>query len=145
MATDLVQNPWPRPAVSMAVFRGEEVLLVKRGAPPAAGLWSLPGGKVEPGELVRDAAWREVCEETGVTAHLTGLVDVTDILHQDDGCLRVHYVLSVFCGSWIAGEPMAGSDAAEARFVALTEIGGLAMTPGAAGIIAKAHALVLET
>lgn len=103
----------PVAAVGVICLRGDEVLLVRRGRPPRLGEWSLPGGRVEPGETVRDAALRELREETGVEAELGPLVDVVDGLFPEDGR---HYVLIDFAARWTAGEPVAGDDAAEARF-----------------------------
>ena len=71
---------WPKCAASIAVFRGNEVLLVERAKPPRAGLWSLPGGHIEPGETASAAAAREVLEETGIAATIAGLLDVQDVL-----------------------------------------------------------------
>jgi ADP-ribose pyrophosphatase YjhB (NUDIX family) len=80
-------------------------------------LWSLPGGHIEPGETASAAAVREVREETGVEAELAGLVDVHDvILRRDDGALLAHYLIAVYCGRWLAGEPMPGGDEIAARF-----------------------------
>ncbi len=103
----------PVAAVGVICLRGDEVLLIRRGRPPRLGEWSLPGGRVEPGETVRDAALRELREETGVEAELGPLVDVVDGLFAEDGR---HYVLIDFVARWTAGEPVAGDDAAEARF-----------------------------
>lgn len=134
---------WPRVAASIAVFRDGHVLLVERGKGPRRGVWSLPGGHIEPGETARAAALRELGEETGVSADLVGLVDVHDvILRRDDGALAAHYLLSVFCGRWTAGEPVAATDVVAARFVPVGDIGRLTLTPGAAELIARAHALV---
>lgn len=133
---------WPRPAASAAIFRGDQVLMVRRGAPPRAGLWSLPGGKVEPGERVAEAALREVLEETGITAEIAGLVDVHDVIVRDAaGALTAHYVLSVFYGRWLDGEPAAASDAADARFVPVQGVARLTTTSGAGGFIARAAVL----
>jgi 8-oxo-dGTP diphosphatase len=104
----------PVPAVGVVCLRGDEVLLIRRGAPPRLGEWSLPGGRIEPGEAVRDAALRELREETGVEGRLIGLLDVVDGLFPDAGR---HYVLIDFLAEWISGEPIAGDDAAEAAFV----------------------------
>ena len=74
-----------RPIVGVGVvaFREDDVLLIQRGKPPHAGRWSLPGGAQELGEPVRDAALREVREETGVEVRLTGLVDTVDSIQTD--------------------------------------------------------------
>jgi len=139
---DLQTKPashWPRPAASAAIFRDGQVLLVERSAPPRPGVWSLPGGKVEPGERAIEAARREVMEETGITAEIDGLVDIHDVIvHDAGGTLTAHYVLSVFHGRWIAGEPVAASDAAAAAFYDLAAIDALKTTPGARDIIRRA-------
>ena len=130
----------PRPAASIAVFRGADVLLVERGKPPVAGLWSLPGGHIETGEKARDAALRELAEETGVTAEIADVTAVHDVIVRDKGgMVTVHYVLSVFYGRWVAGEPVAATDCRDARFVALDDLKGYALTPGAEHIIRTAY------
>lgn len=106
--------PPPVPAVGVVCLRGEEVLLIRRGASPRRGEWSLPGGRIEPGEGVRAAALRELREETGVEARLIGLIDVVDGIFPDAGR---HYVLIDFVAEWISGEPVAGDDAVDAAFV----------------------------
>lgn len=114
--TDSVMRPVP--AVGVICLRGDEVLLIRRGTPPRIGEWSLPGGRIESGERAADAALRELREETGVEARLTGLVDVVDGLFPD---LGLHYVLIDFAAEWLAGEPVAGDDADEARFIPIAE------------------------
>jgi len=106
----------PIPAVGVVCLRGDEVLLIRRGRPPRAGQWSLPGGRIEPGERALDAALRELAEETGVQAEILGLIDVVDGLFPDH-----HYVLIDYAARWLSGEPVAGDDAAEAAFVPLDE------------------------
>lgn len=139
----LARPDWPRPAASIAVFRGASVLIVERGKGPVRGVWSLPGGHIEPGETAREAALRELAEETGVEADLAGLVDVHDVLiRSSEGTLSAHYVLCVFAGRWRAGEPSPGSDSAAARFVPLAELDGYNLTSGARTLIDKARTLV---
>lgn len=111
--------PSPVPAVGVVCLRGDEVLLIRRGTPPRQGEWSLPGGRIEPGERAVDAALRELREETGVEAEITGLIDVIDGLFPEAGR---HYVLIDYAARWISGEPVAGDDAMEARFVALDQV-----------------------
>jgi 8-oxo-dGTP diphosphatase len=108
----------PQAAVGVVCVKDGQVLLIRRGTPPMTGEWSLPGGRVEPGEPVRVAALRELFEETGVTADLAGLIDVVDaIVKTRDGTLVTrHFVLSDFAAVWTGGEPVAGDDAADARF-----------------------------
>lgn len=114
--------PAPVPAVGVVCLRGDSVLLIRRGTPPRQGEWSLPGGRIEPGERAMDAALRELHEETGVEAELTGLIDVVDGLFPEAGR---HYVLIDYAARWLSGEPVAGDDAAEARFVPLDAVDAL--------------------
>ena len=111
--------PAPVPAVGVVCLRGDSVLLIRRGTPPRQGEWSLPGGRIEPGERAVDAALRELGEETGIQAEITGLIDVVDGLFPEAGR---HYVLIDYAARWVSGEPVAGDDALEARFVALDEV-----------------------
>ncbi|MBW3558900.1 MAG: NUDIX hydrolase [Proteobacteria bacterium] len=101
----------PVAAAGVVCLRGTEVLLIRRGTPPRLGEWSLPGGRIEPGERAVDAALRELEEETGVQAEITGLLDVIDGLFPGR-----HYLLVDYAARWVSGEPRAGDDAADARF-----------------------------
>lgn len=130
MTSAIVSAPMtsaPVPAVGVVCFRkgasgGDEVLLIRRGKPPRMGQWSLPGGRIEPGERAIDAAIRELAEETGVEAEIVGLIDVVDgIFPQAD----LHYVLIDYAAVWTAGEPVAGDDAMEAGFYPLAAIDAL--------------------
>lgn len=107
--------------VGAVVFRGDEVLVIKRGKPPFEGCWSIPGGRLEHGERVVDAVTREVREETGLEIRIIGLLDVFDALPAASGDERdgfaVHTVIIDYVAEWISGEPVAGDDAASAEFV----------------------------
>ncbi|CAN5177807.1 NUDIX hydrolase [soil metagenome] len=128
----------PVPAVGVVCLRGDEVLLIRRGTPPRLGEWSLPGGRIEPGERAVDAALRELREETGVEAEIVGLIDVVDGLFADQG---YHYVLIDYAGRWIRGEPVAGDDASEAAFVSLKALRGLGLWSETIRVIHAAVAL----
>lgn len=104
----------PVPAVGVVCLKGDEVLLIRRGTPPRMGEWSLPGGRIEPGERAVDAALRELVEETGVEARILGLIDVVDGIFPEAGR---HYVLIDYVAEWTGGEAVAGDDAAEAVFM----------------------------
>lgn len=134
----------PVPAVGVVCLRGDEVLLIRRGTPPLKGEWSLPGGRIEPGETARGAALRELSEETGVVAEITGLIDVVDaVFHaRTDGALTRHYVLVDYAARWISGEPVAGDDAAEARFFAPEAIASLDLWDETARVIQQARLAV---
>ena len=106
----------PIPAVGVVCLRGDEVLLIRRGKPPRLGEWSLPGGRIEPGERAIDAALRELGEETGVEARILGLIDVVDGIFADAG---KHYVLIDYVAEWTAGEPVAGDDASDVVFMSV--------------------------
>ncbi|HEY3813999.1 MAG TPA: NUDIX hydrolase [Caulobacteraceae bacterium] len=114
----------PVAAVGVVCLRGAEVLLIRRGTPPRVGEWSLPGGRLEWGERTADAALRELREETGIEAELAGLIDVVDGLFPAEGPDDVarHYVLIDYAARWVAGEPRAGDDAAEAAFHPLAKL-----------------------
>ncbi len=138
----LTRPGWPRPAASAAIFRDGRVLIAERGKGAMAGVWSLPGGHIEPGERAMAAALREVKEETGVEAELLGLADVHDVLiRNESGELTGHYVIAVYFGRWLGGEPVAGEESRDARFVPIDQLESFTMTPGAQAIIARARAL----
>ncbi len=134
---------FPKLGASACVWRQGRVLIVQRGKPPLVGIWSLPGGAVEPGETTMAAAARELAEETGVTASLTRLVDLVDIIrHGADGALAFHYTVACYTGRWISGEPVAATDALNARFAEVSELDALKMTEGTPAIIRRALALL---
>jgi len=120
----------PLTGVGVIVVRGEEVLVVRRGAEPSTGLWSIPGGLVELGERVRDAAGREVREETGIDVELLDLVGVFDnIVRDEEGRVRYHYVLVDFMARPLAGVLQPSSDITDARWVKKSSLAGYELTP----------------
>lgn len=134
----------PRPvlAVSICVFRGAEVLMVERGRPPGVGLWSPVGGRVEWGETLAEAAAREVAEETGVRCRIVGLSHLREIVPPKGATPGFHAVLAVHAARWIEGEPVAGDDAADARFVPLDALDALPLVEGVVPHILRARELV---
>lgn len=131
----------PIVGVGIVCLRGGEVLLVRRSKPPREGGWSLPGGRQKPGETVRRCALRELAEETGVEAKIGALLDVVDSITRDDvGGLHYHYTLVEFRADWISGEARAGGDAADARWFAAAELGGLDLWDETRRIVALAFA-----
>lgn len=116
---------------SAAIFDSAgRVLLVKRGKPPLAGLWSLPGGHIEPGEPSRETARREVAEETGLGAEIVGFLTTFDVpLRDADGRQIAVMPLDVYFGRVVGcPAPIAAGDAASARFVALDALAAYPLT-----------------
>ncbi len=123
-------------AAGVVCFRGGEVLLIRRGTPPRVGEWSMPGGRLEPGEDPADAALRELKEETGVDARLLGLIEIVDTVMGDPPRL---YLLHDYAAVWLAGEPVGADDAQEAAFVPLAEAIERVSWSETARIIEEAH------
>src|SRR5919107_68340 len=117
-------SPLPVPAVIAVVIHEDRALLVRRANPPDAGLWGFPGGKIEFGETVREAATRELLEETGVRAEAQDIITTLDILVRDpsSGAMQQHFILIAVHCRWISGEPVAGDDALEAGWFAIAEL-----------------------
>jgi 8-oxo-dGTP diphosphatase len=129
-----------RAAASACLFRDGSVLLVERGKAPNAGAWSLPGGSVEPGERSAEAARREVAEETGLACAIAGFAGMDDVILRDTcGAVTHHFVIAVFWGHAGAGEPIAASDARDARFVTPAELATIPLTGGMRALIALAR------
>jgi|SRR5580658_8772805 8-oxo-dGTP diphosphatase len=126
----------PLVGVGTIIIEQDRVMLVKRANPPLAGEWSIPGGALEMGETLRQAATREALEETGLVVEVGELLGVYDrILRDDDGRTRYHYVLIDFLCRRIAGEPEAAGDAAEARWFTRGEIPQLSLAPDTMDVI----------
>ena len=126
------------PAVSVAVIRARTVLLVRRARAPSQGLYAYPGGKVEPGETLAEAAARELHEETGLEA--TGYRPLRDIHIDGSGENHaVDYLLTVFGAAYAGGEPVASDDAETAAFYTLSE---MARMPLAGDVFSVAEELL---
>lgn len=127
-------------AVGAIVFDAlGRVLLVRRGRPPARGTWTLPGGRVEPGETLEQAVAREVAEETGLT--------VTRSVHAETFRLRAEgyaFDIEEMVCEVAEGTPRAGDDAREARWVHEAELGALGVTDEVRGVLARAARSALQ-
>ncbi len=109
--------------VGVVCLKDDQVLLVKRAKPPITRQWSIPGGGQELGETTREAALRELKEETGVDAELIGLIDVIDTVSEDEeGRIQFHYTLVDFAAIWTSGEPVADDDVSDAQWVLLSDL-----------------------
>jgi ADP-ribose pyrophosphatase len=121
---------WPRAGVGAVVVRNGQILLVKRAKPPSAECWALPGGSVELGESLAQAAEREVLEETGVVVRAGPVVHAFDVIDRaPDGAVRHHFVVVDLVADYVSGEPRAASDALAARWVPLAEVRGSEVSP----------------
>lgn len=112
----------PHVGVGVLLVRDETLLLVKRKYNPDAGMWSIPGGHLDLGEEVEDAAIREAEEETGFRTRVTELAGIIDkIMYDEQGDIKYHYVLINYFVEQIEGDPnqapVPDDDALEARFV----------------------------
>lgn len=115
----------PELAIGAVVVKDDALLMVRRGGEPGKDLWSLPGGRVERGEYISDALAREVKEETGVDVRAGELIGIFEIVGNDH-----HYVVLDFAAEPSSQvSPVAGGDAAEARWVPLKDVAALECTP----------------
>ncbi|MCY4594593.1 MAG: NUDIX hydrolase [Bryobacterales bacterium] len=125
--------------VGGVLFDGGRVLLVKRGAHPAKGYWSIPGGKLAAGETLAEGVEREMLEETGLRVRARALVEVYERLPGPGaGRAADHYVVLDYLCEAKGGLLRAGDDAAAVGWFALKELDALHLTPGAAPVIEKA-------
>ncbi len=135
----------PIVGVSVLVFKDKEILLVRRAHEPRQGHWSLPGGVVELGETIRDAAVREIREECHIEIEPQRVLDVLDRIFRDaDGRVQYHYVLIALLACYKSGELRADSDSAAAAWVKLSELSHYGLLLDQRELIQRA-ALVLIT
>jgi len=126
----------PLVGVGAIIIENDRVLLVKRGHPPLAGEWSIPGGVLEVGETLREAAVREAMEETGLEVGPSELLGVYDrVLRDADERTLYHYVLIDFLCRRISGEAHASGDADEVRWFSQAETSDLSLAKDTAEVI----------
>jgi ADP-ribose pyrophosphatase YjhB (NUDIX family) len=142
MSSDRVYPARPILAASVAVLREGRILLAAREKPPSEGLFSLPGGVVEVGETLSEAALRELREEVGVEAELIGLIAPVEFIERDaQGHIKHHVVIAAHAARWVSGEPQTGPEAKEIRWVTERDIIDLPMTQGLQPILERAFRL----
>ncbi len=125
--------------VGVVVCKDDAVLLIQRGNPPGRGDWGLPGGAVELGETLRDAARREIREECGIEIALGELLDTFEVLQRDDaGRVQYHYVVIDFAAAYVSGDLRAASDVLDARWVAPRDLDAYVMPAKTREVIIKA-------
>ena len=133
----------PLVGVGAIIIENTRVVLVKRAHPPLLAEWSIPGGVLEVGELVREAAVREAREETGLTVEPLELLGVYDrVLRNREQRVQYHYVLIDFLCRRVAGDLVAASDAAEVRWFAQDELAELRLAPDTLEVIQRGFAKV---
>ncbi|MGE4483240.1 NUDIX hydrolase [Acidocella sp.] len=121
----------PIPAAIAVVFRGADVLLVRRANPPDAGRWGFPGGKIERGETIMRAAERELFEETSITGKARHVLTAVDAFERSSaGAVLHHFVLIAVVCEFVSGVPYAADDVTEARWFSMHElaVGDLALS-----------------
>jgi 8-oxo-dGTP diphosphatase len=133
----------PLVGVGCIIIEDSRVILVKRAHPPLQAEWSIPGGVLEVGELVREAAVREAREETGLTVEAGELLGVYDrVLRNPEKRVQYHYVLIDFLCRRVAGDLAAASDAAEVRWFTQDELTGMKLAEDTMDVIRKGFAKV---
>ena len=121
-----------RPIVSIhvVIIKENTVLLVKRAHPPSQGRWSIPGGVIELGESVNEAARREILEECGIKIKIIRILNIGDnIIRDEEGLVQFHYVLIFLLANYVSGRIHPGSDAAEILWGTYEELNSLDMHP----------------
>ncbi len=130
-------------AASTAVFRDGRVLLGLRKNPPAAEVFSLPGGVVEIGETLEEAALRELLEETGVRASIIGFAGHTQVIDRDEaGKVRRHFVVATFVAHWVSGEGEPTAEAPQLIWADPQHLGDLPVTPNLQNILSLAWSVL---
>ena len=131
----------PLVGVGAIIIENSRVVLIRRAHPPLQAEWSIPGGVLEVGELVREAAIREAREETGLTVEPSELLGVYDrVLRNAEQRVQYHYVLIDFLCRRVAGDIAAASDAAEVRWFTREELPALNLAEDTLDVIANGFA-----
>lgn len=129
----------PLVGVGAVIIQHGRVLVVRRATEPLKGQWSIPGGAVEVGETLRQAAAREAREETGLIVEAGEVLEVLDSIHRDaEGRAQYHYVLIDFLCLPVSGELRAASDVSEVQWVGVEELTSLGVAAMAQRVIRKA-------
>ena len=131
----------PEICVGAVVVDDDRLLMIRRGHGAAAGEWSIPGGRVERGELMVEALVREVFEETGLNIVVDEYMGYVERISDD-----AHFVIHDFHATAFETEPViAGDDATEATWVDLSEVADLNLVEGLAEFLADHHVIPLFT
>lgn len=119
----------PIVAVGVIILEGDRIVLIRRDKQPSKGLWTFPGGAVELGEPLQDAARREAWEETGLQVEIGDVATVIDpIVRDETGRIRYHYVIVDYMARPTGGTLQPGTDVSDACWASLSDLDGLDMT-----------------
>jgi 8-oxo-dGTP diphosphatase len=130
-------------AASVGVYREGRVLIAERLMEPAKGLFTFPGGRVELGETLAEAAIRELMEEVGVEARIAGFIEhVETVIRSPDGEVAFHAVVCAFAAHWVSGEPVSTSEIGQTAWVRPEDVARWPTTKGLPGIVRKGFAIV---
>lgn len=128
---------------SAAVFRGGKVLLGARRNPPFDQVFSLPGGLVETGESLEEAALREVEEETGVRGEIVAFNGWREVVNRDpDGRVKRHYVIASFAARWVSGEGEPSEELGQVIWADEAQVRDLPLTPGLSELLQRARGIL---
>jgi ADP-ribose pyrophosphatase YjhB (NUDIX family) len=141
MTSDRLYPPRPILAVSLALFKEGKALIARRARAPLKGLYSLPGGVVEIGETLREAALRELYEEVGLRAEILAFNEHVESIQCDEKGVVAHYVIASFVGRWLGGEARPSLEADSVLWVDPLAPIEPPTTPGLGEILAKAARL----
>ena len=122
------------------VFKEDKVLLVLRGKPPAEKQWSIPGGCVELGETLQEAAEREIAEEAGIIIQAKKPIYTFDVIERDEnGDIRFHYVIVDLAADYVSGELRAGDDAVDVSWVSLEDLNNRNVSDATRKLLAQCY------
>ena len=144
-ANDRFYPARPILAVSAAVFRAGRVLLARRAREPMMGCFSLPGGVVELGETLVEAALRELAEEVGVEAEIIAFNRHVESILRDGLGVRAHFVIASFVARWRRGEGRVSPEVDQVAWIEPSALGALSTTPGLADVLESARRIASES
>ncbi|RTL55347.1 MAG: NUDIX domain-containing protein [Bradyrhizobiaceae bacterium] len=133
----------PQLAVSAAIVRNGKILLVRRARPPANHYYTFPGGRVEYGETLAEAAAREVAEETGLTVEIRDMLGWREYLPSKHGGIG-HFIILPFAARWVSGEVSLNDELDDAKWLAPGDLGGLRLTERLEELAAAAVRLIRD-
>ena len=129
----------PMVGVGAVIFKNDEILLIKRGNPPLAGEWSIPGGKLEENESIIEAVQREIKEECNVLVDIDDLIDLFEYIEKDEkNRVKYHFIVFDFRAQYLKGELDHLSDASAARWVKVNDLDKYKMKKDTKNMIMKA-------